>query len=144
MLDSSISAESTMRKRTALKCKTLPLIGWPPSQTACVPTAKRVRIAEKHATQSITKKSTTTPRWSNRLALPQLHNPRIVSREAPAYLLIHESAADMLPFTPMKLRHDVAPPRDFAHYAMPMIHPITGKSIGSYKRLMQDPTAAKT
>ncbi len=109
-----------------------------------IPTAKRVRIAEKRATQSITTKSTTTPRWSNRLALPQLHNPRIVSREALAHLLIHKSAADMLPFTPTKLRCNVAPPQDFAHYAMPMIHPITGESIGSYKPLMQDPAIGKT
>jgi hypothetical protein len=110
----------------------------PPTQSP-IPTAKRVCIAEKHATQSITKKSMTTPRQSNRLALPQLHNPRILSREALAHLLIHESAADMLPFTPTKLRCNVAPPQDFTHYAMPMIHPITGESIGSYKHLMQDP-----
>ncbi len=75
-----------------------------------IPTAKRVRIAEKRATQSITTKSTTTPLWSNRLALPQLRNPRIVSREALAHLLIHESTANMLPFTPTKLCRDVAPP----------------------------------
>ncbi len=73
-----------------------------------------------------------------------MRNPRIVSREALAHLLIHESAADMLSFTPTKVRRDVGPSQDFAHYAMPMIHPITGKSIGSYKRLMQDPTTAKT
>jgi hypothetical protein len=115
-----------------------------PPTPSPIPTAKRVRIAEKHATQSITTKSTTTLRRSNRLVLLQLRNPRIVSREALAHLLIHESTADMLPFTPTKLRCNVTPPQNFAHYAMPMIHPITGKSIGSYKRLMQDPATAET
>jgi hypothetical protein len=37
-----------------------------------------------------------------------------------------------------------APPQDFAHYTMPMIHPITGESIGSYKHLMQDPATTET
>jgi hypothetical protein len=95
-----------------------------PPTPSPIPTAKRVRIAEKRATQSITTKSTTTPQQSNRLALLRLRNPRIVSREALAHLLTHKTNTDMLPFTPTKLRCNVAPPRDFAHYAMPMIHPI--------------------
>jgi hypothetical protein len=36
---------------------------------------------------------------------------------------------------------DVLP--NYAHYASPMIHPTTGKTITSYKRLMNGPKTAK-
>jgi hypothetical protein len=32
---------------------------------------------------------------------------------------------------------------DYEQVAMPMVHPITGETISSYKRLMKDPTTAK-
>jgi hypothetical protein len=32
---------------------------------------------------------------------------------------------------------------DFIHLATPMIHPLTGKSISSYKHLMNDPATAE-
>jgi hypothetical protein len=31
----------------------------------------------------------------------------------------------------------------FAHFASPMVHPTTGETISSYKRLMNDPETAK-
>jgi hypothetical protein len=31
----------------------------------------------------------------------------------------------------------------FEHFASPMVHPITGKTISSYKKLMNDPATAK-
>ncbi len=31
----------------------------------------------------------------------------------------------------------------FEHYASPMVHPITGKTISSYKKLMNDPATAE-
>ena len=33
---------------------------------------------------------------------------------------------------------------NYAHYASPMIHLVTGEMITSYKRLMHDPTTAET
>jgi hypothetical protein len=42
--------------------------------------------------------------------------------------------------TPMKLKTKSAPScLHFVQVAMPMVHPMTGKSISSYKHLMQDP-----
>jgi hypothetical protein len=32
---------------------------------------------------------------------------------------------------------------NYAHYASPMVHPTTGKTITSYKRLMNNPETAK-
>jgi hypothetical protein len=32
---------------------------------------------------------------------------------------------------------------NYAHYAIPMVHPTTGKTITSYKRLMNNPKTAK-
>jgi hypothetical protein len=32
---------------------------------------------------------------------------------------------------------------DFEKVAMPMVHPVTGKTISSYKQLMKDPTTAE-
>jgi hypothetical protein len=34
-------------------------------------------------------------------------------------------------------------PNKFEHFASPMVHPITGKTISSYKKLMHDPATAK-
>ncbi len=31
----------------------------------------------------------------------------------------------------------------FEHFANPMVHPVTGKTISSYRKLMQDPATAK-
>jgi len=31
----------------------------------------------------------------------------------------------------------------FEHYANPMVHPITGETISSYKKLMHDPATAE-
>ena len=35
-------------------------------------------------------------------------------------------------------------PTKFEHYANPMVHPTTGETISSYKRLMNDPETAET
>jgi hypothetical protein len=47
-------------------------------------------------------------------------------------------------FTLNKLRPTSMPTcLDFKQVAMPMVHPNTGESISSYKRLMHDPTTAE-
>ena len=73
-----------------------------------------------------------------------MRTPRLLTNATIAALLTHESTVDKLPFTPKKLRPKEATPIDFAHYAMPMTHPITGESIGSYTRLMNDPATSET
>ncbi len=49
----------------------------------------------------------------------------------------------MTHYTPSKLHNYGIPPQDFKHYAMPMIHPVTGEIISSYKRLMNYPATAE-
>jgi hypothetical protein len=34
-------------------------------------------------------------------------------------------------------------PVHFEHYANPMVHPVTGETISSYKKLMNDPATAE-
>jgi hypothetical protein len=34
-------------------------------------------------------------------------------------------------------------PTNFEHYANPMVHPVTGKTISSYKKLMHNPATAE-
>jgi hypothetical protein len=47
-------------------------------------------------------------------------------------------------YTPAKLKTKTAPSRlDFSQVAMPMVHPTTGKTINSYKRLMHDPATSE-
>jgi hypothetical protein len=72
-----------------------------------------------------------------------LHNTHLISQKAIAQLLVTEQPNDMTHYTPSKLHAYGLPPQNFEHYAMPMIHPITGKIISSYKRLMNDPTTAE-
>jgi hypothetical protein len=71
-------------------------------------------------------KSTKTPWCSNRLTLPQLRNTRLISQKAITQLLMKKQTNYMTHYTPSKL-HDCGPPlQDFKHYAMSMIHPVTG------------------
>jgi hypothetical protein len=88
-------------------------------------------------------KSTKMPRCSNRLTLPGLYNKQLISQKAIAQLLLTEQTNDMTHYTPSKLRDYRVPPQNFEHYAMPMIHPVTGEIISSYKRLMNDPATAE-
>ncbi len=107
------------------------------------PSAKCTHIMKARDACIMSTKSTKTPWHSNRLTLPHLHNTRLISQKAIAQLLVMEQTNNMTHYTPSKLRDYGLPLQDFEHYAMPMIHPITGKTISSYKRLMNDPATAE-
>jgi hypothetical protein len=47
-------------------------------------------------------------------------------------------------FTPLKLQPQPVHQQNYAHYAMHMVHPITGETITSYKKLMKDPVMQET
>jgi hypothetical protein len=49
-----------------------------------------------------------------------------------------------MPFIPIKLLPTTATTTNFEHYAMPMVHPVKGETISSYKKLMKDPVTAET
>jgi hypothetical protein len=78
-------------------------------------------------------------------SLPTRARHRIVSRQAINALTIQEQVSMDTAFIPNALRkhhvQQVAP--NLEHYAYPMVHPITGKTISSYKKLMKDPATAE-
>jgi hypothetical protein len=73
-----------------------------------------------------------------------LRNTNFISLEAINFLTgcVWKNSPDIS--TPTKLKTKSAPScLDFAQVAMPMLHPKTGKSISSYKRLMHNPAMAE-
>ena len=89
------------------------------------------------------------PRQSTRLqilppiSLPRLVKNQIISQEAINNLIMDDLINDTTSFNPMNLRPPPSPPINYKHYAMPMIHPMTGELISSYKRLMNHPDTAE-
>ena len=72
-------------------------------------------------------------------------SPRLVSQQALNAMTMREALTPPMVFTPRKFvpvaYEDNVP--NFAHFASPMIHPTTGETISSYKRLMNDPETAE-
>ena len=64
----------------------------------------------------------------------------IISQQALNALTTQEALYKHVAFTHPKFV-DSRP--NFAHYTSPMIHPVTGDIISSYKRLMNDPATAE-
>ncbi len=60
-------------------------------------------------------------------------------------MTIQEQVANNAAFTPHSLQRigGTHRPMKFEHYANPMVHPITGETISSYKKLMHDPATAE-
>jgi hypothetical protein len=79
-------------------------------------------------------KSTTTHQQSNhlnQLTLPCIQQAHIISQEAINHLVA--TKRDRL--TPQQ--------QNLEYYAMPVVHPVTGEHITSYRCLMQDPLTSK-
>ena len=76
--------------------------------------------------------------------MPSAH-ARLISQQAMSALTIREALYKPPAFTPQSLTLpdfvDTCP--SFAHYASPMIHPVMGEIISSYKHLMNDPAMAE-
>jgi hypothetical protein len=71
--------------------------------------------------------------------LPCFHNIRFISQEAVNSLITNDLSNSSPAFTPLKLHPQYTPTPNLEHYAHAMEHPITGKHITSYQKLMQDP-----
>jgi hypothetical protein len=69
---------------------------------------------------------------------------RIISQEAINHFLMDDLRNDTCIYTPFKLMPTRAAAINFEHFAMPMIHPTTGETIASYKKLMNDPATQET
>jgi hypothetical protein len=90
----------------------------------------------------------TQPKATNppitRWALPLQATQRIVTQQARNVLIIKEKAT----FNAIFMLHDLVQQAvlPFAHhskhYTNPMLHPVTGETISSYKTLMHDPATA--
>jgi hypothetical protein len=107
-----------------------------------VPSTKCLRIMASHTKQAKAG-NVVTPRRSTHLRglEPSAHvrfcNSRIISQEAINLLLTDNINNDLMNFTPLKLQPQPVHQRNYAHCAMPMVHPITGKTIMSYENLMK-------
>jgi hypothetical protein len=73
-----------------------------------------------------------------------VQNTKLISQEAINNLLMDDLHHDLTCFTPDNLQPTATPDIDFEHLAMPMVHPVTGETISSYKKLKNDPATAET
>jgi hypothetical protein len=108
--------------------------------------AKTHKVAQRRKLRMAATKS--TPQRSTRLTNQDNHvqfrNSRSISQEALNLLLLDDLENDTMLFIPTKLLPPPAHPTNFEHYVMPMVHPVTGETIPSYKKLMKDPVTAET
>ena len=75
--------------------------------------------------------------------VPSVAQQRIVTRHAINVLTLQEKAPFNAIHVPTKLMHEASIPVKFEHYANPMVHLVTGKTISSYKQLMNNPATAE-
>jgi hypothetical protein len=86
-----------------------------------------------------------TPPTATVHPIPSVARQSIVTQQALNVMTIQEKVANNAAFTP----HSLQPigvthrPMKFEHYANPMVHPIMGETISSYKKLMHDPATAE-
>jgi hypothetical protein len=115
------------------------------------PTAKR-RLKEtpqvhrrvtRHNTPGIVTSPVTLPPY---VPIPSGAQQHMVTRHAINLLTETEWSSCQIAFTPTALLPSVTveSPSHSEHFASPMVYPITGKTILSYKKLMHDPATAET
>jgi hypothetical protein len=68
---------------------------------------------------------------------------QIIMRHAINVLILCKQASFSTIHTPRALMKHTKMPIEIEHYVNPMVHPITGRIISSYKTLMHDPATAK-
>jgi hypothetical protein len=68
----------------------------------------------------------------------------MIIQEAIHNLLMNDLHHNLTCFTLDNLRPTATPDIDFDYLAMPMVHPVTGETISSYKKLKNDPATAET
>ncbi len=73
---------------------------------------------------------------ATRSEIPSGAHQQIVTRHAVNLLTLQEEASFSTMHTPHALLKHAKVPINFEHYANPMVHPVTGHTISSYKKLM--------
>jgi len=78
-------------------------------------------------------------------AIPRGARQRLVTQQAINVLTMQEEVSLDTMYTPQALMNKQAQvlPTMFEHFASPMVHPITGETISSYKKLMNNPATAE-
>jgi hypothetical protein len=66
-----------------------------------------------------------------------------MTRHAVNILTLQDQALFSTMHTPRSLMRHAKIPINYEHYANPMVHPVTGRTISSYKRLMHDAATAE-
>ena len=86
-----------------------------------------------------------TPPPTTFTAIPSGAQQRIVTRQAINILTIQEEVLANDKFTPTCLMKHMKKsiPMMFEHFSSPMVHLIMGKTISSYRKLMNDPATAE-
>ena len=100
----------------------------------------------RRSPRKLTDPASTTPRKVRFIPIAGgIRARNIISQEAVNFLTecVWEKSPDL--YTPTKLRpnKNTTSTFDFQQVAMPMVHPTTGETISSYKRLMHDPATAE-
>ncbi len=87
----------------------------------------------------------TAPSPTKFTPIPSGARQRVVTQQAINVLTIQEKVSINRVFTPTALMEFAVMhgPTRFEHYANPMVHPVTGETISSYKKLMNDPATAE-
>ncbi len=86
------------------------------------------------------------PRRESRVAhsaIPGGAQQRIVTQHAINLLTLREQASFSTIHTPRALMKHAKMRVNMEHYANPMVHPVTGRTISSYKKLMHNPATAE-
>ena len=91
------------------------------------------RRAEKHKKGSQINTQRRSTRLTNGEPHMRLQNNRIISHMTMNMLLLDNINNNPMLFTPTRLLPPPAPHMNLEHYTMPMVHPVTGKMISSYK-----------
>ncbi len=78
-------------------------------------------------------------------AIPRGAQQRLVTQQAINVLTIQDEVSLDKMYTPQALMNKRAQvlPKFFEHFASPMVHPITGETISSYIKLMNNPATAE-
>jgi hypothetical protein len=111
-----------------------------PTDNAATPVRRSPRLSKTAKRIQATKLPKKIPKVRFVPIAGRLRNHNIISQQAINFLT--DEVWNNLPqqFTPKYLRpKKIATAANLEHMAMPMIHPTTGETISSYKKLMNDP-----
>jgi hypothetical protein len=115
------------------------------------PTAKQVLKGTKRLHRQVTRHNTPGIMPVPVLTQDRTHTrPRNLWRSTQTnrthainFLTLQEQAAFSKLHTLRALTKYAKFPTNFDHYANPIVHPVTGKTVSSYKKLMHEPATAK-